>query len=266
MTEFEKKMQLSKTEYDYLMEHVGYDGPLFGKPIVKQINYYFDTDDLSMNRQNITCRIRLKEGKYNGTMKKHYENGDQSTEIKMEVRNGIHDNAFIDMGLKLQGELTTYRCSLLKDKYFEVFLDKNEYLNTIDYELEVEYLPGYEKDAQAILKIFRDMLTRLKYHLIYKESIINRPSTPSKSKRFFKKKTTIYEYPNNAKTSPSHKNCSDHNMDSYPYLALNDQDMDENRADQLYNQKSNKRDCGSCIYRNGTSCGAECGKCKYEHY
>ena len=65
MTELEKKILLTEEEYYYLMEHLGHDSPLFPKPIVKQINYYFDTDDLSMNRQNTTCRIRLKDGKYN---------------------------------------------------------------------------------------------------------------------------------------------------------------------------------------------------------
>ena len=78
MTELEKKLLLTEDEYDYLMEHLGYESPLIQKPIVTQINYYFDTDDFSMNRQNTTCRIRLKDGKYKATMKKHASGGDQS--------------------------------------------------------------------------------------------------------------------------------------------------------------------------------------------
>ena len=64
MTELEKKLLLLKEEYNYLFR-------IFGdsKNIKKQINYYFDTDDFSMNKQNVTCRIRLKDGKYKGTIK-----------------------------------------------------------------------------------------------------------------------------------------------------------------------------------------------------
>ena len=69
MTELEKKLLLTEDEYDYLMEHLIYESPLIQMPITTQINYYFDTDDFSMNHQNITCRIRLKDGKYKATMK-----------------------------------------------------------------------------------------------------------------------------------------------------------------------------------------------------
>ena len=193
MIELEKKKLLADEEYDYLMVHLGSADPLFPKPILKQTNYYFDTDDLAMNRQNTTCRIRLKNGKYKATMKIHSENEDQSLEIKMEVRNGIEDNAFTEMGLKLQGELTTYRCVILKDEHCEVTLDKNEYLGTVDSELEIEYLPEYEKEAQTIYRVILDMLTRRKNFLAYMQSYEQQPSTPSKSKRFFQLKERDYE-------------------------------------------------------------------------
>ena len=157
MTELEKKLLLTEDEYDYLMEHLGYESPLIQKPITTQVNYYFDTDDFSMNRQNTTCRIRLKDGKYKATMKKHASGSDQSTETELEIYNGLESNAFTDMGLKLQGELVTKRCVVFKDKSCEAVLDKNEYLDHKDFELEIEYTEDHEKDAQAILKVFRDM-------------------------------------------------------------------------------------------------------------
>lgn len=187
MTELEKKLLLSKDEYNYLMEHFGYDDTMIRKPIVKQINYYFDTDDFSMNRQNITCRIRLKNGKYRAIMKKHFANTDQSSETEMEIYHGIYENAFTKMGLTLQGELITERCIILKNEIFEVALDKNEYLGHADYELEIEYTAEQEKAAQAIMKIFRNMLTQRKYLLSYKESIAGPLNVPSKAARFFKK-------------------------------------------------------------------------------
>ena len=140
-----------------------------------------------MNRQNTTCRIRLKDGKYKATMKRHSTGKDQSTETEMEIFDGLESNAFTNMGLKLQGELITKRCIVFKDANCEAVLDKNEYLGHKDFELEIEYTPEHEKDAQAILKIFRDMLTRRKCFLIYKEGIAAPPKVPSKSNRFFER-------------------------------------------------------------------------------
>ena len=58
---------------------------------------------------------------------------------------------------------------------------------TKDFELEIEYTPEHEKDAQVILKIFKDMLTCRKCFLTYKESLKEAPGAPSKSSRFFER-------------------------------------------------------------------------------
>lgn len=163
------------------MEHLGYESPLVQKPIASQINYYFDTDDFSMNRQNTTCRIRLKDGKYKATMKKHLFGTHHSIETEMKIHSGLDSNAFTDMGLKVQGELVTKRCVIMEDTSCEVVLDKNEYIGHTDYEIEIEYTPDHKKDAQEILKIFQDMLIRRNYE----ESIEGLQSVPSKSSRFF---------------------------------------------------------------------------------
>lgn len=188
MTEFEKKLLLTEDEYDYLMEHLGYESPLIQKPVTTQINYYFDTDDFSMDRQNITCRIRFKDGRYTATMKKHLAETDQNTEIEMTVRDGIRDNTFIDMGMKFQGELITQRCVVFKDSNCEAVLDKNEYLGHSDYELEIEYLPEHEAESQAIYHVILDVLTRRKHCLAHKASNNTRPDAPCKSSRFFERK------------------------------------------------------------------------------
>lgn len=190
MTELEKKLLLSKDEYDYLMEHFGYDDPLIQKPIVTQINYYFDTDDFSMNQQGTTCRIRLKDGKYKAIMKKHFANTDQSTETEMDIYTGLDNNAFTNMGLKLQGELVTERCIILKNEIFEVALDKNEYLGYTDYELEIEYLPHYKENAQALLSSLHTMLIRKKSFLPYRRGDMQMPHVPNKSNRFFERRKT----------------------------------------------------------------------------
>ena len=187
MTEFEKKMLLTEEEYNYLMEHLGHDVPFCHKSIFKQINYYFDTDDLSMNRQNTTCRVRFKDGKYKATMKSHSGNGEQSTETEMEVHDGIRDNAFLDMGLKLFGELITERCIILKDGICEVVLDKNEYLGYTDFELEIEYIPMFEHHAERVLNMLISCLIDNDVTPAVQSANSYIPNVPSKSKRFFER-------------------------------------------------------------------------------
>ena len=105
MTEREKKMLVSKDEYYYLIEQLGYELPGIKKPVIRQINYYFDTEDLAMNQNHITCRIRLKNGHYKGIIKRHFPDTDQSTETEIKIYDGIYENTFTDMGLQLQGSL-----------------------------------------------------------------------------------------------------------------------------------------------------------------
>ncbi len=180
MIELEKKIMLTKGEYDYLLSKFGKD-----KPIIKQTNFYFDTEDLSMNQRNITCRIRLKDGKCHGTMKSHIANTNQSIETEMAVRNGIYDNAFIDLGLKLQGELVTERCIIVKNSICEVALDKNDYLGYTDYELEIEYSPNCENEANSILQTLLNTLIHYKKDLSLLDHTTPTNNTFSKSNRFF---------------------------------------------------------------------------------
>lgn len=180
MIEMEKKMLLTRQEYEYLLACFGQTNRS-----IKQINYYFDTDDLAMNAQNITCRIRLKDNKYKGTMKHHVANADYSIETDIEVRNGVFDNAFIDMGLKLQGTLTTERHIILRDSNYEVVLDKNDYLGYTDYELEFEWLPNSEKNFNFTVVSILDILPYRIFSLPPQDIILRCKETKSKSKRFF---------------------------------------------------------------------------------
>lgn len=274
MIELEKKLLISKEEYDYLIERFGYDNQNFKKSTIKQINYYFDTDDFSMNRQNITCRIRLKDGKYKGVMKQHSHDSDHSTETEMAVHDGIISNAFTDMGLKLQGSLTTERCIILKNFNCEVALDKNMYLGYEDYELEIEYTPNHENDAESVLQIFRDMLWCRKYFPAYQKSFSKRPNVPSKSGRFFERKLVTgqpsKERENETEDKPSAKpnesiqktNIGSFNaMDSFnysnPYDYMND---------YYHSKMPIENVCSSCIYFSGRHCGAPFGYCEYEQY
>ena len=50
MTEYGKKLLLSKNEHAYLTECFRNDTALSNNPVIMQINNYFDPDTLSMNR------------------------------------------------------------------------------------------------------------------------------------------------------------------------------------------------------------------------
>lgn len=277
MTELEKKLLLSQEEYDYLMEHFGYDSSLSDKSIIKQINYYFDTDDLSMNHQNITCRIRLKDGKYKGIMKQHTSNSDQSTEKEVEVRNGIYDNTFIDMGLTFQGRLITDRCVILKDSHCEVVLDKNEYLEHTDYELEIEYDYHYEKKAQALLQIFLDILTRHKYFVTYEECHLNAQNGSSKSNRFFARKSIVENAippkkiyinerpPHETETTDYTPEPDSDFIDDEPCM-FDYVDPDDYMHDYYWSMLPKGTECISCIHFNGASCRSPHNSCEYEGY
>lgn len=179
MTELEKKLLLSAEEYQYLFDRFCKE-----KTPTKQVNYYFDTEDFEMNHKNITCRIRFKDGCYKGTVKQHKSDSDRSLETEIQVRDGIYDNAFIDMGLKFKGQLVTERVIIFKDLFCEVVLDKNDYLGCTDYELEVEYCLQYEEEASAIYKEFLDMFKYRRCVGLFKDKPIYKKAT-SKSKRFF---------------------------------------------------------------------------------
>ena len=191
MTEHEKKRLLTKDEYEYLMEHFQRISPLYKRTVNTQINYYFDTEDLSMTQKNITCRIRLSNGQYKAIMKQHIKDTDRSIETEMEIHNGIDRNAFTNKGLRLFGKMTTERCIVMEVSGCKVVLDKNEYLDTIDYELEVEYDPQNEIVARIIFQYLSNEIVQKNRMREHGETPVILKTTTSKSSRFFDRYTII---------------------------------------------------------------------------
>ena len=159
MNEFEHKITLTEEEYNHLLMLLG------STPgSTKQINYYYDTDDLSMNAQNVTCRLRFKNGKYQATMKVHMPDSYCSVEIDMPTPCCVEKNVFTAMGLKYQGKLITERTVLMKNSEFKIVLDKNIYLGVVDYEVEIEY-------SDSVKQSNVDILSHLIYTLHYEREI-----------------------------------------------------------------------------------------------
>lgn len=183
MLEYEKKIPLTEGEYCKLMKLEGE-----GKLRFTQTNYYYDADDLKMNMQGITCRIREKNGKYKATIKAHkQENKECSIEKTKEALNKYDDSLFSGMHLRLQGSLITERVLLYSNNGCEVVLDKNTYLGMTDYELEVEYLPEYEDHATELIYRYISFLYPLKLCML----ILSQRVSMSKSERFFERKQKL---------------------------------------------------------------------------
>ncbi len=183
MLEFEKKLMLTPTEYDFLRMYFGEKDAAD-----MQINYYFDTEDLLMNRSGITCRVRYKDSDWKATMKCHsIPMKDCSAEIPIELRKGLFENGFTDLGLSLLGKLITYRIVAFKDDKIELILDRNEYLGCVDYELEMEFKSKSQKDAEVLWKRMIDLLRFFDSDKDKRSLSFRLKDRRSKSQRYFEK-------------------------------------------------------------------------------
>ena len=181
MIEHEKKVLLSKCEYMCILNDV-YE---FGEEQI-HINHYYDTDSFGYNDLGITCRVREKKGVYIATVKQHGA-PETASEKSSYVKNEKDNSLFEGMNVKYFGSMKTERRETTPCKGVTIVLDRNEYLDTVDYELEIEYEAGYEKFAESLLDatataLFYGGLTE------YREDIISRANTgPNKSQRFFRR-------------------------------------------------------------------------------
>ena len=185
MLEYEKKVLVTEDEYIAIINMMCKDS--LPK---RQINYYFDTDDLSMNRRGITCRIREKNGLFQTTIKKHnVQNPECSVEENLAVETTLNSAVFEKMGLTCQGELITGRTTVYKDSFCEVVIDCNAYLGYTDYELEIEYGRISSCYAYAILENIANMLVVARILTDKKEFLGRVGCGGNKSQRFFERKT-----------------------------------------------------------------------------
>lgn len=187
MLEYEKKILLSQAEYSLLLnEMCKYSASGI------QTNYYFDTDDFSMNEKDITCRIRCKNGKFKTTVKSHGgKETDCSVENTANIKNGFDADTFKEMGLRLQGSLFTERTVAYKDEYCEAVLDRNTYLGNTDYELEIEYSQVYSEYADNLLHKIAGILLSNGCITSIEEFCGRAKKSKSKSQRFFERKKAI---------------------------------------------------------------------------
>ena len=148
-----------------------------------QTNYYYDTRSEKLRRDNVTMRIREKNGKLKGTIKYHLATKHCSVERNFRVDSIPEVMVYEGDLVYLRGRLITCRTSYFLSDTIKIMLDRNEYLNSVDFELEIESPKEFIEGAEGIMFFLQKIICA------------DKTDTPaSKSERFFRKieAKTIY--------------------------------------------------------------------------
>lgn len=140
--EIEFKTAISKEKYLELLELFELEDNVF-----KQTNYYFDTTNLDLNSDYTVLRIRQKGNRYKLTLKKQAEESAFENHIILTkeqaddmILNGFNTKDFfstLDYKVDFKSSLDNYRASAPYEEGV-VFLDKCEYDDITDFEIEYE--------------------------------------------------------------------------------------------------------------------------------
>ncbi|HOJ44452.1 MAG TPA: CYTH domain-containing protein [Bacilli bacterium] len=148
--EIEAKILVSEDEFHKVCRFLGIDESI----AIKQCNYYIDTPSSQLRRYGFGLRIRERVDTYTLTLKSPLAEGTlekNQTISKSSYLKLVKDNVFPDgtvkhflvtLGfpvedLRIITKLTTYRIdTTFLDR--NLALDKNEYADIIDYEIESE--------------------------------------------------------------------------------------------------------------------------------
>lgn len=181
MIEHEKKILLTEDEYMWVLNG-GYN---FGDEEI-HINHYYDTDDLKYNNLGITCRIREKGTQYVATVKRH-DGLETSNEKSTDAKNETDASSFEGMDVKYFGSMKTERRVATPIKGVKLVLDRNTYLDKLDYEFEIEYEAEYDKIAVCLLESVSDNIFYKGLTQHRKEILLRANASPNKSQRFFRR-------------------------------------------------------------------------------
>ncbi|MCI2791215.1 MULTISPECIES: CYTH domain-containing protein [Staphylococcus] len=186
--EIEFKQLLSETQYTQLKEAYFQQATPF-----TQTNYYIDTPDFVLKEHLFALRIREKDDSLEMTLKVPAEVGLLEYNFETTIRPEMNDvldpsdvpqdiidelksiDADIER-LTVLGSLTTQRMEVPLDENFLV-LDRSEYLDMTDYELEFE-VENHDKGRKEFERILNQF--NIDYH-----------EPDNKVKRFFDRKSEL---------------------------------------------------------------------------
>ena len=181
-TETEYKFLVSEEQFNKYFE---FFVKKYGKAVTKlQVNYYYDTEDNMLNKNDVTVRIRQDRDKLKWQIKKHsgkcdalFSSDEYSGSIEKLPRSLMVE--FVKEELLLKGSLVTERRVINFGAGGNLCFDISMYLGVIDYEIEVEYPDQDKPMGDAIAGIIDS----------------NLEATATKSDRFIK----LWEEKNNGK-------------------------------------------------------------------
>ena len=141
--EIEFKSAITEKKYLELLKKFDLENNIF-----KQINYYFDTDDYRFNQEKIVVRIRQKgESRFKVTMKIQNDESASENHVFLQkeqalemIEKGFNTKDFfkgIDAYVTYKVDLNNFRVSTPYEGG-TLFLDKCQYCNVTDYEIEYE--------------------------------------------------------------------------------------------------------------------------------
>lgn len=140
--EIEFKTAITKEVYQRLLSSFDLENNVF-----MQTNYYFDSDDLSLNKQKVVLRIRQKGNFLKLTLKSQHEMGAYESHViiledqaKDMIENGFNVKTFFDnhdLFVTFKAKLDNYRVSTPYENG-TLFLDECRYSDIVDYEIEYE--------------------------------------------------------------------------------------------------------------------------------
>ena len=181
MEELELKYLLSHHQYRCLRDFVE-NYFKYQLQNIKNVNYYYDTQDRFYLDQNTTIRIRETNGSLIGNVKIHSLNKPHSSEeLPFEVERVPQCLTYQGKTLKCMGALTTYRYFVPITNGVSLCLDKNHYLGEEDYELEIEFHEDHFIEAWKTAVL----LTTVLGHCYDPDQCFQKST--SKSNRFFKR-------------------------------------------------------------------------------
>ena len=161
MIENEFKVMLTAEQYNAILSMFEWD------KTVRQVNHYYDTDNLRLSENHITVRVRTVGGECllqmklpNGADYSRRElerklSGNVPTTLSPQLLNELADgNAPITLPcVHRLGQLSTLR-SIKRFDGAEVDLDKSSYFGVTDYELEIEFTD--EQAARRLMEMIRE--------------------------------------------------------------------------------------------------------------
>jgi uncharacterized protein YjbK len=155
----------TETEYKFLVNKEQFEKYFallvrkYGKATTKlQINYYYDTEGNTLNKENVTVRVRQENDRIKWQIKRHttkYGALFSSDEYcgSLDFLPGIIKLNEINEELILKGSLITERRTISFGAEGKLCFDSNMYLGASDYEIEVEYSEQDKSSGDAIAAI-----------------------------------------------------------------------------------------------------------------